>query len=102
MMKKLAVLFLLLAAVSSAQDLRFAVRYPTDRARGPLDGRLLLLISKDPSSEPRFQILTGSKTQVAFGINVEAWKPGEDAIFDASVLGYPIDSLRDIPKGRYR
>jgi hypothetical protein len=101
-MKKFAVFFLLSSVVASAQDLRFAVRYPAERSAGPLDGRLLLLISKDPSSEPRFQIQTGPKTQVAFGIDVEGWKPGEDAVFDKSALGYPIDSLRGIPKGRYR
>jgi hypothetical protein len=101
-MKKLAVLFLLFAPVASTQELRFAVSFPAERSREPLDGRLLLLISKDPSNEPRFQILTGPKTQVVFGIDVEGLAPGEDAIFDASALGYPIDSLRDIPKGRYR
>jgi hypothetical protein len=103
MMKKcLATLFVLVATGISAQELRFAVRYPAERAAGPLDGRLLLLISKDPSNEPRFQIQTGPKTQVAFGIDVEGWAPGEDAIFDGGAIGYPVDSLRDIPKGRYR
>jgi hypothetical protein len=101
-MRKLAILFCLcanLAGVASAQDLRFAVRHS---GGGPLDGRLLLLISKDPENEPRFQIVPGPRSQVAFGIDVEGWKPGEDAIFDASVPGYAVDSLRDIPKGRYR
>ena len=101
-MKKLAIVFLLFAAVASAQELRFAVSFPAERSREPLDGRLLLLISKDPSNEPRFQILTGPKTQVAFGIDVEGLAPGKEAIFDASVLGYPTNSLRDIPEGRYR
>jgi len=104
-MKKLAILFLFsafLAGVASAQELRFAVSFPAERSRAPLDGRLLLLISNDPASEPRFQILTGPKTQVVFGIDVEGLAPGKEAIFDASVLGYPIDSLREIPKGHYR
>jgi hypothetical protein len=101
-MRKLAILFCLcanLAGVASAQDLRFAVRHSSGE---PLDGRLLLLISKDPENEPRFQIVPGPRSQVAFGIDVEGWNPGEDAIFDASVPGYAVDSLRDIPKGRYR
>ena len=104
-MKKLAILFLLLAFFvggSSAQELRFAVSFPAERSHEPLDGRLLLLISKDPSNEPRFQIVTGPKTQVAFGIDVDGLAPGKEAIFDASVPGYPLDSLREIPKGRYR
>src|SRR3990172_395981 len=101
-MKKLAILFLFFAPVASAQELRFAASFPAERSREPLDGRLLLLISKDPSKEPRFQILTGPKTQVAFGIRSEGLAPGKDAILDASALGYPVDSLRHIPKGRYR
>ena len=84
------------------RSVRFAVSFPAERSAKPLDGRLLLLISKDPSKEPRFQIQTGPKTQVVFGIDVDGLAPGKDAIFDASAIGYPIDSLREIPKGRYR
>ena len=42
--------------------LRFAVSYPEALAKGPLDGRLLLLLSTDATAEPRFQI---SDTDVA-------------------------------------
>jgi len=101
-MKKLAIVFLFFASVASTQELRFAVSFPAERSREPLDGRLLLLISNDPSNEPRFQILTGPKTQVVFGMDVEGLAPGKDAIIDSSSLGYPIDSLREIPQGRYR
>src|SRR3972149_224550 len=105
MMKKLAILFLLFAFLvggASAQELRFAVSFPAERSREPLDGRRPFLISKEPSHEPRFQIVPGPKTQVAFGIDGDGLAPGKEATFDASVLGYPLDSLREIPKGRYR
>ena len=88
-----AILFFLVAAAASAEELSFAVRHP---GGAPLDGRLLLLISKDPTNEPRFQILPGPNSQLAFGIDVDGWKPGEDAIFDAAVPGYPVDSLREM------
>jgi hypothetical protein len=101
-MKKIAILVLLSAAPAASEEVRFAVRYLVERAAGPLDGRLLLLISNDPSKEPRFQIATGPNTQVVFGIDVEGWNPGEDAFFDAEALGYPVHSLKDIPRGRYR
>ncbi len=100
-MKKLAVVFCFLSAYASA-SIRFAVSVSPERSHEPLDGRLLLMISNDPSKEPRFQIVDGPDTQVAFGIDVEGLAPGADAIFDDKVLGWPIDSLRDIPKGRYR
>jgi hypothetical protein len=82
--------------------IRFVVTYSSDLSRGSLDGRLLLLLSKDDSDEPRFQISDISlKTQQVFGIDAEDWKPGQELSFDGSVLGYPMDSLDDIPAGTY-
>ena len=69
---------------------------------GPVDGRLLLLLSTDASAEPRFQIEPGPKTQQIFGIDVDGWRPGEPRTIDADVLGYPRGSLRDVPPGEYR
>ncbi|GMR23165.1 MAG: alpha/beta hydrolase-fold protein [Acidobacteriota bacterium] len=105
-MKRLVVFcgFALVVPVSVAgQGVRFAVSFSEELSaeRDSLDGRLLLMISNDPGKEPRFQISDSPTTQVIFGIDVDALAPGEDAIFDAGVLGYPIDSLNDIPSGRY-
>ena len=69
---------------------------------GPVDGRLLVLLSTDPAAEPRFQIEPGPKTQQVFGIDVEGWRPGEAKTIDSDVLGYPRASLRDVPPGEYR
>ena len=44
---------------------------------------------------------TGAKTQLVFGIDVEGLRPGQEAVFDANVLGYPLESLADIPPGTY-
>jgi Putative esterase len=67
-----------------------------------LDGRLLLLISKDASSEPRFQVSSTSLSSAqVFGIDVEGWKAGDERTFDAAVLGYPLESLGDLPPGDY-
>jgi hypothetical protein len=75
---------------------------PRERAATPLDGRMLLLISSDTAGEPRFQISDGPNTQLAFGITVDGLRPGEDAVIDGTVLGYPIESLSRLPAGRYR
>jgi putative esterase len=85
-----------------AEAPRFTVRYAAAQDPGPLDGRLLLMLSTDEDDEPRFQISEGPETQLIFGIDVDGWKPGEDAVFDAGVLGYPLDSLKDVPPGSYR
>jgi hypothetical protein len=89
-------------AVEPAAGPRFEVTYPASLGPGPFDGRVLLLISNDSSAEPRFQISdTGLKTQLVFGVDVNGWKPGDKAVIDASVLGFPLDSLKDIPSGTY-
>src|SRR5688500_17832072 len=77
------------------------VRLSPSVAAEPLDGRLLLLISKAPTGEPRFQINDGPDTQQVFGIDVEGWRASDAKTFDASVLGYPLESLREIAPGEY-
>jgi hypothetical protein len=80
---------------------RFVVRFGASQSATPLDGRLLLMISTAKTGEPRFQINDDPDTQAIFGIDVDGLKPGQEAAFDASVLGYPIESLRDVPAGTY-
>ncbi len=92
---------------SRAQDtkkdagMRFHVTFPGAKSATPLDGRLLVMLSTDNTQEPRFQITNDSSTQLAFGINVDGLKPGEVAVVDRAVLGYPIKSLADVPAGEY-
>ena len=95
----LAVPFTVRSAASSGP--RFTVRTAPGLADAPLDGRLLLLVSKDESQEPRFQIEDGPKSQQAFGIDVDGWAPGAPAAFEPGVLGYPLEYLRDLPAGTY-
>jgi hypothetical protein len=81
---------------------RVAVSFPLDLSRETLDGRLLLLISKDDKQEPRFQISdTSLNSQQVFGIDVDGWRAGEEKTFDAAVLGYPLESLSQLAPGSY-
>jgi len=94
---------------ATPNNLRFAVSFPKERSAQPLDGRVLLMISADSTAdpvrqahvEPRFQISDDADTQLIFGINVDGLKPGEAAVFDASVFGYPLKSISQIPPGSY-
>jgi hypothetical protein len=63
-----------------------------------------LLLSTDPSAEPRFQIsdTSAARSQQVFGIDVEGWRPAQEVVFDAGVLGYPAESLAAIRAGSYR
>jgi hypothetical protein len=106
--RRRALLFLSLAVASIAATppgtprLRIAVSFPPELSKQPLDGRLLLFLSSDDSAEPRFQIGdTSLKTQQVFGVEADALKPGEPAVFDGSVLGHPLESLSEVPAGTY-
>jgi hypothetical protein len=85
----------------SQSQLRFSVTFSESANRGPLDGRLLLLVSRDNAREPRFQISEDLSTQQVFGINVEGLKPGDPAIVAANASGYPLKSLTQVPRGEY-
>jgi hypothetical protein len=81
--------------------LRFAISFDQEVLDESQDGRILLMLSIDDSREPRFQISDGPNTQMIFGIDIEELAPGEEAILDASVFGYPLHSLASIPAGEY-
>jgi len=80
---------------------RFSVTFSSQVSAAPLDGRLLLCLSTDPSDEPRFQIDDSIHTQLVFGLTVDGWRPGEPTIVDAGARGYPIRNLKDLPPGDY-
>ena len=90
------------AAQAPAPTLRFEVTYPAGLGTGPFDGRVLLLISTDDSAEPRFQISdTSLNSQQVFGVDVDGFRPGQVASLEGEVLGYPVESLKQIPPGAY-
>jgi hypothetical protein len=80
----------------------FKISFPKEISTTPFDGRVLLMISTSNEKEPRFQIRSGLKTQLIFGIDVDGLKPGEEAVIDGNVLGYPLKSISVIPAGKYR
>ena len=80
---------------------RFGISFTEEQSKDALNGRMLLMISTDDSSEPRFQISDGSSTQLIFGINVDKLNPGKIAIVDGSVFGYPLKSISEILAGEY-
>jgi hypothetical protein len=90
------------AGSSASAGSGIVVRLAANVAPQPLDGRLLLLIAKDDTREPRFQVTTTSlNSGQVFGVDVEGMKSGDERSFDKSVLGYPLESLTDIPAGEY-
>src|SRR5262245_32967150 len=78
------------------------VRLGANATKEAVDGRLLLLISKDAAREPRVQVsATSLSSAQIFGIDVEGLKAGDERSFDAGVLGYPLESLSELQPGEY-
>lgn len=99
-MRKLLVLFTFLSAlIANAQTFRISIAGSLKQPA--LDGRLLLLLSKNNNAEPRFQVNDGAQTQLVFGVNVDQWAPTGDALIDVHAFGYPIERLKDVPAGDY-
>jgi putative esterase len=81
--------------------LQFRVTMPKARRAVSTDGRLLIVLSKDPSREPRMQITQNISTQQVYGVNIEGVEPDAVATLDAAAVGYPIAKLADLPAGEY-
>ena len=92
--------FASLASVSAFAQ-TFTVTFPAAQSAQPLDGRLLLLISNNPKTEPRFEINDTPRTQIVFGTTVDGWQPGAPITITNEATGYPITKLSDVPPGDY-
>ena len=84
-----------------ADGLKVGISVAPSLSASALDGRMLLLISTDSTAEPRFQIADAVTTQEVFGVDVDGLAAGQEAVFDAGVLGYPVTSLSQVKAGDY-
>lgn len=86
---------------STFAQVTFEVTFSEERSKTALDGRLMLFIATDNKTEPRFQVADEVKTAQVFGIDADGWKPKQAMKIDATAFGYPIRSLKNLPKGKY-
>ncbi|MDA0792781.1 MAG: hypothetical protein O3B46_05980 [Bacteroidetes bacterium] len=110
-MKRLSTLFYALTGVlllglffsscTNQQTNIFEVSYDSSLAKEPFDGRLLVMISKDSMTEPRFQINDSDQSAVIIGIDVEDWEAEKQVFFSENTLAYPIEQLKDLEEGEY-
>jgi len=103
----LSVIFLLTTFLSSCTNpdtdtsAGIQLSFPTEHYGEALDGRLIVLISKQVETEPRFQLRDDSKTCQAFGMDINNWKPEEHLQFDMEAFGYPIRRFTALPSGEF-
>ncbi len=100
-----ACLFVLLSWTALAQSVRVTLPtglvMPGATTPGAIDGRLLVLLSKDASAEPRMQIDDTPRSQMVFGVTLDGAKPGSVVTVSDDAFGYPIRHLSEVPAGSY-
>jgi hypothetical protein len=80
---------------------RFLIQFDGQLTNEPQDGRLLLMLAKGDSDEPRFRIGNSADTQLIFGVNVLGWRAETDAVVDSAAVGFPLADLSKVPPGKY-
>lgn len=91
------------AAAAPATGLEFAISYPASQSAGPLEGRVILLLSRDLTREPRTHVEPNEPlaSPYLFGLNVEGLTPGSDVVVNDDAFGWPAAHLSAIPSGEY-
>ena len=79
---------------------RFEIRVAPSARPEPVTGRVYIAITRDLGSRSPID-QTGETGVPLFGTNVEALAASQPAIIDATTFGYPLQSLRDLPRGEY-
>lgn len=81
--------------------LQFSLSFPQSIHPDNITGRVFVCISEDNNPEPRLQAGSWSRSVPFFGRDVADLAPGEAAVINEHVLGYPTETLKDIPEGDY-
>ena len=81
------------------RGIRVEITVPPSVRSEPVTGRVYFMVARTDEREPRLQI--GRTGTPFFGRDVEMLPPGRAAIIDATDLGTPVESLKDIPAGEY-
>ncbi len=81
----------------------FSVSFPAARSAKALDGRVILLLSRDFTREPRSHVEPNEPlaSPYLFGLTVDGLAPGAKAVLDDSAFGWPATHLSAIPVGDY-
>jgi hypothetical protein len=95
----LVVLFQAVFCATAQGDTRFDISYDKSVAAGPITGRVILIIARSETPEPRFQI--GPNTTPIFGVDVEGLEAGRAISIDQTTFGHPVESLSQLPAGDY-
>lgn len=89
------------SAAPAQPETRFEISFPAAVHKGPITGRVFIIISRTDNRQPRLRAGWWGDTPPIFGVDVSQLQPGQAATITASTLGYPPKRLRAIPAGDY-
>jgi hypothetical protein len=86
-----------------AAHTQFTVSFPKMAHARPLDGRIILLVSRDFDREPKSHVEPNEPlaSPYIFGQNVDAMAPGAAVLVGDDAFGWPARRLSDLPAGDY-
>lgn len=87
----------------SASATSLTVSLPAGLEGGPVDGRIILIVSPSATPEPKQQVDLEAplKTPYIFGQTVEQAAPGAPVAFGPHAYGWPVRDLNALPPGDY-
>ena len=92
---------LLFCTLHTHAQMTFTISCPPAFSEKPLDGRLLLILSKNADTEPRFQVRDDYRSAQVYGMDVEDWKKDGKQVFSGKEFGFPLANLGALPPGDY-
>src|SRR5690606_1317929 len=84
---------------TAARAQRATITLDESVASAPVTGRVFLFLARTNEVEPRLRAGSYGGSVPFFGADVSALAPGQAATIDAGTLGFPLESLRDLPPG---
>ena len=90
-------------SAGAAQGPEISVSFAAAQSSVPLDGRIILLLSRDLSREPRSHVEPDEPlaSPFIFGQNVSGLAPGAAVVVDDKAFGWPAAHLSAVPAGDY-
>jgi len=92
------------ASAHQTGGLEILIPFPAALHGQHVDGRVLLFVSDDGRTEPRFQTdqYRANTTRPIFGVDVESgWNEDQVVSFEDGVSGWPVRNFGDLPAGDY-
>lgn len=73
----------------------------TPAGQPALDGRVIVILTPDGETEPRYQVDQNIDAPQIFGVDVNGLTPGKKARVTNSTVGFPAEGLAAVPAGEY-